>query len=301
MYFSIRFFLRVLIKTIYFRPLFSYPLGLNCMCNRRSVTKIEYDTNLRQPICTALNCTNTVECNIQLFAPLLRSTESCGLQHLIEVISTSPPSKSIQIQRIPAKSIDKNSTSNTTCMSYEKNSQHIPFECVDPKNYVRFKDYCIPNYLIKDFLNYNQFKVATAHPSSTTNANNLFEDLEYLLFFCQTMKMIDYCEHVANLCVLTVYNLDKFSPCNIFYTTQTTVVNTGSESYQTKLVPFLFYAKGRSTTDDLEKIIDYRYRYMKDDSNQYSDEYNMYGPYSVSCKRKNIFEIYPIIIIFSEK
>lgn len=258
------------------------------MCNRRSVTKIEYDTNLRQPICTALNCTNAVECNIQLFAPLLRSTESCGLHHLIEVISASPPSKSIQIQRIPSKSIDKNQTSNITCISTERNTQHIPFECVDPKNYVRFQDYCIPNYLMKDFLNYKQFKETNKHPSSAKNTNNFFENLEYLLFFCQTMKMIDYCEQVANLCVLTIYNLDKFSPCNIFYTTQTTVINAGSESYQTKLVPFLFYAKGRSTTDDLDKVIDYRYRYMKYDSNHYSEEYEMYAPYSVSCKIHSI-------------
>lgn len=259
-----------------------HPLGLNCMCNRQSVTKIEYDTNLRQPICTVLNCTNAVECNIQLFAPLLRSTEPCGLSHLIEVVSASPPSKSIQIQRIPAKNIDKNQTTNITCTSYEENTQHMPFECVDSKNYVRFKDYCIPNYLIKDFLNYKQFKATTTQPAAT-NANNLFENLEYLLFFCQTMKMIDYCEYVANLCVLTVYNLDKFSPCNIFYTMQTTVINTGSESYQTKLVPFLFYAKGRSTSDDLDKVIDYRYRYMKSGSNYHSEEYDMYAPiYSVS-------------------
>lgn len=251
------------------------------MCNRRSVTKIEYDANLRQPICAALNCTNAVECNIQLFAPLLRSTETCGLQHLIEVVSVSPPSKSIQIQRIPAKIIDKNQITNTSCTLYGKNTQHIPFECIDAKNYVRFNDYCIPNYLIKDFLNYKQFKATTTNPMAT-NANNLFENLEYLLFFCQTMKIIEYCERVANLCVLTVYNLDKFSPCNIFYTMQTTVINTGAESYQMKLVPFLFYAKGRSTIDDLDKVIDYRYRYMKYGSSHYSDEYDMYTSYAVS-------------------
>lgn len=248
------------------------------MCNRRSVTKIEYDTNLRQPICVILNCTNSIECNIQLFTPLLRSTESCGLQHIIEVVSSSPPSKSLQIQRIPLKPIDKNQSTNVTCNSYEKTAQIVPFECIDSKNYARFNDFCIPNYLIKDFLNYKQFKMTTA----TTKANDLFENLEYMLFLCQTMKMIDQCERVANLCVLTVYNLDKFSPCNIFYTMQTTIINTGADSYQTKLVPFLFYAKGRSTIDDLDKIIEYRYRYMKYDSSHYSDEYDMYGPNAVS-------------------
>lgn len=95
------------------------------------------------------------------------------------------------------------------------------------------------------------------------------------------MKMIEYCEHIANLCVVTVYNLDKFSPCNIFYTAQTTVVSAGTDSYQTKLVPFLFYAKGHSTTDDLDKVIDHRYKYTKYDANHNSVEYEMFTPYPV--------------------
>lgn len=244
---------------------------------------MEYDTNQRQPICSALNCTNTIECNIQFFAPLLRSSQQCGLEHLIEVVTSSPPSKSIQIQRIPAKSTDKNQTTNLTCTVYGAHSSYSSsYDCVDPKNYVRFKNYCVPNYLIKDFLSYKQFRVTTAQSTATT-ASDLFENLEYLIFLCQTMKMIDYCEHVANLCVLTVYNLDKFSPCNIFYTMQTTVISAGTDSYQTKLVPFLFYAKGRSTTDDLDKVIDHRYKYTKYDANHNSDEYEMFTPYPVNA------------------
>lgn len=254
---------------------------MSCECNRKSVTKVEYDSNLRQPICSALNCTNAIECGIQMFAPLLRSSQQCGLEHLIEVVTTSPPSKSIQIQRIPAQNADKNQTSNITCTSYEiPPFFQITYDCVDPKNYFRFENYCIPNYLIKDFLNYKLFKT-TESSSTVTMAFKLFENLEYLVFLCQTMKMINYCEHIANLCVLTVYNLDKYSPCNIFYTMQTTVVSAGSDSYQTKLVPFLFYARGRSITDDLEKIIDHRYKYTKYDANHNPNEYEMFTPYPV--------------------
>lgn len=249
------------------------------MCNRKSITKVEYDTNLRQPICSALNCTNSIECNIQIFSPLLRSSQTCGLEHLVEVISTSPPSKSIQIQRIPTKSIDKNQTANITCTN---SAQMATYECIDPKNYARFKNYCIPNYLIKEFLNYKQFKISTNQPAATM-ANELFENLEHLVFLCQIMKMIDYCEHVANLCVLSVYNLDKFSPCNIFYTMQTTVISAGTDSYQTKLVPFLFYAKGRSVSDDLDKVLDHRYKYTKDDS----EEFDMFGQTPVSQLNNN--------------
>lgn len=180
---------------------------------------------------------------------------------------------------MPPKNLGKNQTNSFFCTFDEFNT-----ECADSKNYVRFKQFCIPSYLIKDFLNYNQFKVSNSPVTATptTAVANLFENLEYLVFFCQTMKMVDYCEYVANLCVLTVYNLDKFSPCNIFYTVQTTVVNAGTDSYQTKLVPFLFYAKGRSVSDDLDKVIDHRYRYMKSDSNRMSDEYDLFIPYPVS-------------------
>lgn len=118
--------------------------------------------------------------------------------------------------------------------------------------------------------------------STTFTANDLFENVEFYIFFCQTMKMTEYCEHVANLCVLTVYNLDKYSPCNIFYTTQTTLINAGVDTYQTKLVPFLFYAKGRSVSDDLDKIIDFRYKYGKISTMDYDNEdYSVYGHYAV--------------------
>lgn len=258
----------------------SFFKGLICECNQKSITKIEYDTNLRQPICSALNCTNAIECNIH--SSLLRLSQPCGLKHFVEVISTSPPTKSIQIQRLPAKNVDKNQITNFTCPPYGNNLPSL--ECIDSKNYVRYKNYCIPNYLIKDFLNYKQFKVTTNQPSmDATMANDLFKNLDFIVFLCQTMKMTGYCEHVANLCVLTLYNLEKFSPCNIFYTMQTTLISAGMDSYQTKLAPFLFYAKGRSISDDLDKVIDYRYKYVNNDDIDYdSNYYDGFTPFSVS-------------------
>lgn len=146
---------------------------------------------------------------------------------------------------------------------------------------MRFENYCIPSYLMKEYLNYQQFKVTTAQ-ATVTAASDLFKNLEFLVLFCQTMKMLDYCEHVANLCVLTIYNMDKFSPCNIFYTAQTALINAGTESYHTKLVPFLFYAKGRAVSDELNKVIDFRYKYTKNDNGYESDAFDGYGQYPVS-------------------
>lgn len=251
---------------------------------------MEYDTNLKQPICLPINCTNPIECKSSI-----TSSISCGLEHLVEVISTSPPSKSIQIQRIP--SIEHNNeihASNVTCSAIGNNLT-TSFDCIDSKNYARFMSFCIPNYMIRDYINYKQFKVNTVETTAAaTVTNDLFENMEFLIFLCQTMKMFEYCEHVANLCVLTVYNLDKFSPCNLFYTTQTTLISSGTDSYQTKLIPFLFFAKGRSVSDDLDKIIDFRYKYTKNNMDYDRDDYNIFGHYSVSMKlqsknRKTIF------------
>lgn len=206
---------------------------------------------------------------------------NCGLQHLIEVISTSPPLKSIQIIQIPSKLNEKNQTSNVSCADVHNPSDLSNFDCIDPKNYVRYDKYCIPNYLLNDYLNYKLFRVSSMQNGIIIMVD-LFENMEFLIFLCQTMKMLYYCEHVANLCVLTVYNLDKFSPCNIFYTMQTTLINTGVDTYQIKLVPFLFYAKGRSVTDDLDKVIDFRYKFGKNIMDYDSEEYGVLGPYMVT-------------------
>lgn len=110
---------------------------------------------------------------------------------------------------------------------------------------------------------------------------NLFESLEFVIFLCQIMRLPEYCEHVANLCVLTVYNADKFSPCNIFYSTQTALISNGIDSFQLKLTPFLYYVNGRSATDELDKIIDHRYQYFK--RHMDDDNFDLFGRHSVNC------------------
>lgn len=238
---------------------------------------MEYDSNLKQPICSLKNCTNFIDCYTKYDkSPRCKK----GLGHLAEVISISPPSKSIQIQYIKP-----NLTTNQTevrCPS--------PTECIDPKNYVRFQNYCIPTYLLRDYLNYKQFKLPNT-PSSAVS-NDIFSSLDFLLFLCQTMKMTEYCEQVANLCVLTVYNLDKFSPCNSFYTTQTTFMGSNVDTYQSKVVPFLFYAKGRSVSDDLDKVIDFRYKYARNAMDSDGEESEIQRRYPVHETFYSIFETF---------
>lgn len=244
--------------------------GLQCECSKTSSINVEYDSNVRQPVCVSLNCTKPGECAIAI-----KKYSQCGLRHLIEVVSTSPPSKSIQIQRIPPKRINNSLLANIFCSLDDLNA----FECSDPKEYVRFKDFCFPNYLIRDFLNYRQFSAARPDVFTAFSVN-LFENLEFVVFLCHMMRISEYCEHVANLCVLTIYNADKFSPCNIFYATQTALISNGIDNFQAKLTPFLFYAKGRSASDELDKIIDYRYQYFK--TRVDSGVFDIFGRHSVS-------------------
>lgn len=64
---------------------------------------------------------------------------------------------------------------------------------------------------------------------------------------------------------------------------QTTLINSGTDTYQTKLVPFLFYAKGRGISDDLDKVIDYRYKYSKNGATYDSENYDGYGSHYAVC------------------
>lgn len=112
-----------------------------------------------------------------------------------------------------------------------------------------YKDtYCIAKHLFKDFTNIVNFQ-----PTKL-----IYKDLQYLNFFCQIMKSTEHCNHLANLCVLTDYNLDKNSPCNLFFITQTAVISNGNDYFH-KTTPFLFYRKGKDSTDELTKILDHAY------------------------------------------
>lgn len=86
------------------------------------------------------------------------------------------------------------------------------------------------------------------------------------------MHISVHCEHVANLCVLSQYSLERFSPCNIFFASQTSVIgNGGVDGFQSRVTPFLFYAKGKNTIDDIDKPLDQRYRYGKKSHEYYED------------------------------
>lgn len=162
--------------------------GQSCMCHPNAVTEIIYDSSFRQPICRTMNCTShPANC-----AAKSMSSVHCPLYHLREAINTVQPSKLIQII------IENPSAAGSENVSMAKCDRTVT-ACADPKNYERFGDYCIPQMLLKDYNNYRQFKMPTP------TVIDIYADLDFLVFFCQTLRMPIYCEHIANLCVLTEY------------------------------------------------------------------------------------------------
>lgn len=125
--------------------------------------------------------------------------------------------------------------------------------CTSKFNQLYKGEYCMPKILLNDYINYNTFRTAT-----------VYADLMYITFFCQVLKVTDSCNQLANLCVLSNYNLDKNSPCNVFFATQTSLISNGNDFFY-KTVPSLFYKKGKDTIDELHKVLDHEYSILETD------------------------------------
>lgn len=187
------------------------------------------------------NCSASSTC----VTPL--ESQHCNLFYIREIASQHQ-TRSIQIYH--------KSTSNTTQLK----DSSCATACDDTKTHIQYQNYCIPRVLMKDFLSFDQFR----QPQNYGDGN-AYEGMEFLYFFCHSMKIASACEHLANLCVLSMYNLDRYSPCNLFFSTQTTIMSGGDGGFNQKTVPFLFLTKGKSSTDELEKVIDNRYGFDREE------------------------------------
>lgn len=76
------------------------------------------------------------------------------------------------------------------------------------------------------------------------------------------MKDAQFCNNLANLCTLSNYNLDKNSPCSLFFTSQTSIISNGNDF---KMTPLLFYKKGKDAIDDMDKVLDHQYSVTEND------------------------------------
>lgn len=214
------------------------PLENQCLCDKNSSTIFEYDNILKRPICEKRAEVMSSESN------------KCQLR-FVNATKFSSVRKSVRIYRLIG--------GNEKCTCDNKNNE----------NYGGF--YCIKNELFKDIKNYQQYKNL---PLSQTL--NLSYELKFIVFFCKILHRRDYCNYLANLCVLTHYDLDKNGPCYAFYQQQNQQISideggnvygggSGQEGGNEfdggeKMKPFLFFRSRKANKNLFDKFIDFSYR-----------------------------------------
>lgn len=206
---------------------------LSCVCNSaKSLTKYEFDSILQRPICDPI-CEKSKTSNCVFPPPTpppnsTAATTTCRMRQMNYTIY-SPNRVNVEIYQ----------SAWCTC---------------DPGSHVVYEDFCIPQKLLHEYQVYQTFKPALSAPATPAP----YTDLKYLMLFCQLIKNQTACQHLANLCVLSFYNLAHNSPCNHFYTSQTAELSYGGGSGD-KTRPFLFYKKGKSVAETLDKVLDFQY------------------------------------------
>lgn len=169
------------------------------------------------------------------------SKASCSIR-FVNATKFSSTRKSVRVFHVPA---------NASCSCDEKFNENYQGE------------YCIKKELFKGLNNHQTYKYLPL-----TQTLNLNHELKYIIFFCKVLHQHNYCSYLANICVLTQYDLDKNGPCYPFYKQQTQsneiaideVSNEGSDlDGGEKLKPFLFLRNRKSERTLFEKSIDFSY------------------------------------------
>lgn len=204
-----------------------------------SIIKYDYDNILQHPICE-LKCENsTLPCNKP-------SPVKCRYKYF-NYSGYNVKTKSIQIYSA------QNQTKLCDKCDYKTHSLYL-------------NEYCIPNASLKAYQGYANFHLPL--PQSSV----IFKHLNYLTFFCQQIKNSTACNQLANLCVLSYYNLEKYSPCTLFFQVQQLeeIANGNiDEEYMARLRPSIFYKKGKQTIENIGKFIDQKFS-LENDKNTFN-------------------------------
>lgn len=179
-------FVQLIVSTISFISILMIS-GQSCACHPSAITEIVYDSSFRHPICRSTNCSSSAPICIT------KSTfpAQCPVLYLREVVNSVQPFKFVQIVESAVATAREN-------ISRAKCDRSVA-ACAEPKYYQRFDDYCIPQSLLKDYQSYRLFQM----PLPTVI--DIYANLDFLVFFCQAVRLNVYCEHIANLCVLSKY------------------------------------------------------------------------------------------------
>lgn len=215
-------------------PYISYNAENQCACDGNSTEIFEYDNILKRPICERKK-------------EAIQEDSKCQIR-FVNATKFSSIRKSVRIYRL---------LPNEKCVC-------------DPKDSENYRgSYCIKNELLKDIKIHQQYRNLPL-----TQTLNLSYELKYIVFFCKILHRRDYCNYLANLCVLTHYDLDKNGPCYSFYQQQNQQIggiDEGGSIYGSgtnganefdggeKMKPFLFFRNRKANKNLLDKFIDFSY------------------------------------------
>lgn len=212
--------------------------GLSCVCDSKSVTQYDFDNILQRPVCEKV-CEKPNECltpNVSDSTIINNASRSNKSKcHLKQMNYTIYSSHRINVQIY--QSSNNNSNSDCTCNM----TSHA----------IYLNEYCVPLKLLSEYQQYQSFK-----------SNPLYSQMKFLMLFCHLVKNHTACIQLANLCILSHYNMNRNSPCHQFYMAQTSEI--AAINYNERMRPFLFYRKGKYASELFDKALDFQYN-MEDD------------------------------------
>lgn len=144
-----------------------------------------------------------------------------------------------------------------------RGGRNLNCSCNEKSNENYRGEFCIKSELLKELKSHQYYKNLPL-----TQTLNLANDLKFIIFFCKVLHKRDYCNYLANLCVLTLFDLDKNGPCYPFYKQQNQLSGIAIDDSSTegsefdggeKMKPFLFFKNQKSTKVLLEKTVDFSY------------------------------------------
>ncbi|XP_052890600.1 meckelin [Anopheles moucheti] len=269
---------------------------LSCTCNEQAVAIRDHDSVLQRPVCQNVS---------DFFAqfPTGERFDTVNYCKTIQVgiVNTTKSTRSVYQRR---RTFPPGSERSVCECDLKANVLYIEHDGWpgDPRGAHNF---CIPLSLLRDVQHFPAFSLNRFLHQNRQNVN-VYKNVKYLIVFCHVMRSVRHCQQLANLCVLSFYNLERHSPCAIFYTYQTydlaalgangaesagsvPSVISASQSYLAGdgaggtggslpnlgpdvVRPGLFYRRGKYVSELLEKYLDFSYD--SDATNQLNNTLN---------------------------
>ncbi|XP_055544180.1 meckelin [Wyeomyia smithii] len=239
---------------------------LSCTCEERSIPWRDYDSTMQGPVCR-----NTSEL-FDARGPRIEMLNFCKTHHVTLLNATKSGENVVQMYR---KTYPPGNDS-TVCGCGNHQQDIVTYK--DPVQRDMVEIYCLSQSLLREVQNYHPFKLSYRHNG------DVFRNIKFLIVFCHVIRSPRHCHYLANLCVLSFYSLDKYSPCGLFYTYQTYDMASDNSAFPSSVArgslfgvrdgsdktarlwtfsdtvkPPLFYRRGKYVNEIFEKYLDFSY------------------------------------------